>query len=176
MLSYNTLATWCKGPTHWKRPWCWERLKAEGEGDNKGQDGWMASLTQWTWASSGRWWRTGSLVNAVHGVTKGQTQLSNWTTIRCPHHTLCVPDVGPGNYFACVLSCFSERQYIKKQRHYFANKGLSSQSYGFSSSHVRMWELDYKESWAPKNWCFWSVVLEKSLESLRLQGDPTSTS
>ena len=46
-----------------------------------------------------------------------------------------------------------------------ANKDLSSQSYGFSSSHVWMWELDYKESWAPKNWCFWTVVLEKSLES-----------
>ena len=46
------------------------------------------------------------------------------------------------------------RQHIKKQRHYFANKGLSSQGYGFSSGHVWMWELDYKESWAPKNWCF----------------------
>ena len=57
------------------------------------------------------------------------------------------------------------RQNIKKQRHYFADKGPSSQSYGFSSSHVRMWELDHKESWAPKNWCFWTVVLEKTLES-----------
>ena len=57
------------------------------------------------------------------------------------------------------------RQYIEKQRHYFANKGLSSQSYGFSSGHVWMWELDHKESWGPKNWCFWTVVLEKTLES-----------
>ena len=55
------------------------------------------------------------------------------------------------------------RQCIKKQWHYFANKGLSSQSYGFSSSHVWMKELDYKESWEPKNWCFWTVVLEKLL-------------
>ena len=54
---------------------------------------------------------------------------------------------------------------IKKQRHYFANKGPSNQIYGFSSSHVWMWELDHKESWAPKNWCFWTVVLEKTLES-----------
>ena len=54
---------------------------------------------------------------------------------------------------------------ILKSRHYFANKGPSSQSFGFSSSHVCMWELDYKESWAPKNWCFWTVVLEKTLES-----------
>ena len=57
------------------------------------------------------------------------------------------------------------RQHIKKQRQYFANKGPSSQSYGFSSSHGWMWELDYKESWVPKNWCFQTVVLEKTLES-----------
>ena len=57
------------------------------------------------------------------------------------------------------------RQHIKKQRHYFANKGPSRQSYGFSSGHVWMWELDHKESWALKNWCFWTMVLEKSLES-----------
>ena len=56
------------------------------------------------------------------------------------------------------------RQYIKKQRRYFANKGLSSQSYGLPSSHIWMWELDYKESWAPKKWCFWTVVLEKTLD------------
>ena len=56
------------------------------------------------------------------------------------------------------------RQHIKKQRHYFANKGPSSQSY-FSSSHVWMWQLDHKESWVSKNWCFWTVVLEKTLES-----------
>ena len=58
------------------------------------------------------------------------------------------------------------RQHIKKQRHYFANKGPSNQSYGFYSSHVWIWELDYKESRALKNWCFWTVVLEKTLESL----------
>ena len=57
------------------------------------------------------------------------------------------------------------RQHIKKQRHYFANKGPPRQSYGFSSSHEWMWELNYKESWVPKNWCFWTVVLEKILES-----------
>ena len=62
------------------------------------------------------------------------------------------------------------RQHIKKQRHCFANKGPSSQSYGFSSHHVWMWELDYKESWAPKKWCFWTVVLEKTLESPRTAG------
>ena len=63
--------------------------------------------------------------------------------------------------------CYDQpRQHIKKQRHYSANKSLPSQSYGFSSSHVWMWEFDHKESWVPKNWCFWTVVLEKTLESL----------
>ena len=69
---------------------------------------------------------------------------------------------------------------ILKSRHYFANKVLSSQSYGFSSSHVWIWELDCKESWVLKNWCFWTVVLKKTLESpldckeiqpLHLKGD-----
>ena len=57
------------------------------------------------------------------------------------------------------------REHIKKQRRYFANKGLFSQGYGFSSSHVWMWELEYKEGQVLKNWCFWTVVLEKTLES-----------
>ena len=68
-------------------------------------------------------------------------------------------------------TCFLEekiwqpRQHIKKKIHHFANKGPYSQIYGLSSSHVRMWELDHNEGWAPKNWCFWTVVLEKPLES-----------
>ena len=68
--------------------------------------------------------------------------------------------------FAPWKKCYDQpRQHIKNQRHYFANKGPSSQGYGFSSSHVWMWELDYKESWAPKSWCFWTVVLEKTFQS-----------
>ena len=73
---------------------------------------------------------------AVYGVAKSQTRLKQLS-----------------------------RQHIKKQRHYFANKGPSSQGYGFSSSHVWMWELDCEEGWALMNWCFWTVVLEKTLES-----------
>ena len=65
-----------------------------------------------------------------------------------------------------VPGILKTRKHIKKQRHYFANKGPSSQSYGFSSSHVWTWDLDCKEDWVPKNWCFWTVVLEKTLESL----------
>ena len=59
------------------------------------------------------------------------------------------------------------RQHIKKKRHYFADKGPSSQSYGFSSSHVWMWELDYKESWVLKNWCYWAMVSQKTFETAR---------
>ena len=60
-FSSNTLSIWCKELTHWKRPWCWERLRAGGEGDDRGWDGWMASPTQWTWVwvNSGSWWWTG---------------------------------------------------------------------------------------------------------------------
>ena len=68
---------------------------------------------------------------------------------------------------ACSLErkLYKPRQHIKKQSNHFASKGLYSQSYGFSSSHVWMWELDCEESWAPKNWRFWTVVFEKTLES-----------
>ena len=68
---------------------------------------------------------------------------------------------------ACSLeeSYDQPRQHIKKQRHYFVNKGPSSQGYGFFNSHVWIWELNYKENWGPKNRCFWTVVLEKTLES-----------
>ena len=68
------------------------------------------------------------------------------------------------------------RQHIKKQRHYFADKGPSSQSYGFSSSHVGMWELDYKQSWGLKNDAFELWFKEDSWEFLGLPGDPTSPS
>ena len=70
---------------------------------------------------------------------------------------------GGGSVLCWILSI--AKPVFQKQRHYFANKGPSSQGYGFSSSHVWMWELNGEESWARKNWCFWTVVLEKTLES-----------
>ena len=83
--SSNTLATWCEELTHLKRAWCWERLRAGGEGDNRGWDGWMASPTQWTWlwVNSGSWWWTGrpSMLRLMGSQRVGQdwgTEL-NWT-------------------------------------------------------------------------------------------------
>ena len=83
----NTLATWCKELTHWKRPWCWERLKAGGEGDNRGWDGWMASPTQWVWVwvNCASWWWTGRPgVLQSMGLQKvgdnWATELTDWAT------------------------------------------------------------------------------------------------
>ena len=84
-LSSNTLATWCEELAHWKRPWCWERLKAGGEGDNREWDGWMASLTRWTWvwASSRSWyWRGKPGMLQSMEVAKSQTQLNDWTELK----------------------------------------------------------------------------------------------
>ena len=81
--SSNTLATRYKEPTHWKRPWCWKRLKAGGEGDDRGWDGWMASPTQrtWVWVDSGSWWWTGGLACCSSWGPKSRTRLSNWTEL-----------------------------------------------------------------------------------------------
>ena len=85
MLSWSsyTLATWCEESTHWKRPWCWERLRARGERGNTGWDDWIASLIKWTWV----WANSRFVMNreawcaAVHEVTKSQTGLRDWTTM-----------------------------------------------------------------------------------------------
>ena len=110
--SSNTVPTRWEELTHWKRPWCWERLKTGEEGDNRGWDGWMASPTRWTWvwASSGSWQWTGKPGVLQSMGSQSRTQLRDWT------------------------------------------------------------ELYHKEGWAPKNWCFWIMVLEKTWESLGLPG------
>ena len=80
-------ATWCEELIHWKRPWCWERLKVGGEGDSRGWDGWMASLTQWTWvwANSGSWWwwtgRPGVLQSMGLQRVGDTTERLNWTEL-----------------------------------------------------------------------------------------------
>ena len=83
----NTLATWCEELTHLKRPWCWGRLKAGGEGDDRGRDGWMASPTQWTWvwANSGSWWWTGKpgMLQSMRSQRVGHNWANelNWTEL-----------------------------------------------------------------------------------------------
>ena len=89
-----------------------------------------------------------SVCTEFNGVTKSE---HDWVTSTFTFHI--------------YMHLNQPRQHVKKQRQYLANKGPCSQSYVFSSSHIWMWELDYKESWSPKNWCFWTVVLEKTLES-----------
>ena len=87
----STLATWCEELIHWKKPWCFERLMEGGEGENRGWDGWMASLTWWTWVwlSSGSWWWTGEAwCAAVHRVAKSWTWLSNWTELNGTHRDI----------------------------------------------------------------------------------------
>ena len=81
----NTLATWCEELTHWKRPWCWERLRAGGEGDNRGWDGWMASLTPWTWVwvCSRSWWWTGRLQSMGSQEVGHDWAIElNWTVLK----------------------------------------------------------------------------------------------
>ena len=81
--SSNTLATWCEELTHWKRPRCWERLKAGGEGDDGGWDGWMASPTRWTWVwvTSRSWWWTGKpgVLQSMGLQRVGHDWVTDWT-------------------------------------------------------------------------------------------------
>ena len=87
----NTLATWCEELTHLQRPWCWEKLKAGGEGDDREWDGWMASLTQWTWVwvNSGSWWWTGrpGVLQSIGSQRVGHdwvTELNWWSPVASP--------------------------------------------------------------------------------------------
>ena len=119
-LHSNTLATWCKELTPWKRPWCWERWKAGGEGDERGWDGWMASLTQWTWVwvNSGSWWWTGrpGMLQSLESQRVGHDQATKlkWTELKLlsqfippsPSHTVstCL--------FSMCLHCCPANRFI----------------------------------------------------------------
>ena len=113
----------------------------------------------------GRTWHLGP---SLHGKYMGK-QWKQWQT-----YFLSSNITADGDWSHEIKRCLllgrkpmtNLESMLKKRDNYFVDKGPSSQGYGFSSSHVRMWELDYKESWVPKNWCFWTVVLEKTLESL----------
>ena len=122
--NFNTLAIWCEELTHLKRPWCWERLKVGGEGDNRGWDGWMASPTQWTWVwvSSGSWWWTGKPGCCSPWGSRVRhdwaTEL-NWTENHC---RWCLQPWNQKTLAPWKKSSDQPRQHIQKQRHYFANK------------------------------------------------------
>ena len=122
-----------------------------------------------------RWLKTQHSKNKDHGIQSHHIMANRWGNNGNSDRLYVL---GLQNYFRCLLQTWNwktldpwkksydkPRQHIKKQRHYFADKGLYIQSYSFSSSHVLTWELDHKESWAPKNWRFWTVLLEKTLES-----------
>ena len=101
--SINTLATWCKELTHWKRLWCWERLKSGGEGNNRGQDSRIASLTQWTWvwASSRRWWLTRKPGVLQSMGLQRVRHLSDWTTMSgCPMVIVYTRMTGPATHLS----------------------------------------------------------------------------
>ena len=94
--NFNTLATWCKELTPWERPWCWERLKAGGEGDNRGWDRWTASPTwrTWVWVSSGSWWWAGKPGVLQSMELQSRTWLSDWTDWSSQQHCLQQPRCG----------------------------------------------------------------------------------
>ena len=90
----NTLATWCKELIHWKRPWCWERLKVGGEGDDREWDGWMASPTQWTcvWVNSGSWWwtRRPGVLQSIGSQRVGHNWATELTSFSLLHFNVVV--------------------------------------------------------------------------------------
>ena len=123
----------------------WKRWLKALHSENEDHGIWSHHFIRNRWGNNGKQWLT-----LFCGAPK-----SLWMVIA----GMKLKELAP-----CEGKFWKPRKHIKKQRHYFVNRGLPSQSYGFSSSHVWMWELDHKESWVPKNWCFWTVVLEKTLE------------
>ena len=141
-LKRQYLATWCKELTHWKRAWCWEKLKVGGDGDDRGWDGWMASPTQWAWvwANSGSWWWTGrpGVLQSMGSqrVKHAWAELTEWNQMvpgTCVYHR---PDLWKGDSFAWI-KCSFLNLHLKKECT-LAEPGLSEK---------RRWYLGIKRSW-----------------------------
>ena len=135
----------------WKIPWMEKPGRLQSMGWLRVGHDWATSLSLFTFVHRRRKWQPTPVF--LPGESQGRGSL-----VGCHLWDRTESDTR-------LKQLSSSRQRIKKQRHYFADKGLSDQSYCFSSSHVWMWELDYKESWALKNWWFWTVVLEKTLDN-----------
>ena len=119
--NFNTLATWCRELTPWKRPWCWERLKAGGEGDNRGWDGWMASPTLWTWVwvSSGNWWWTGK--PGVLQSMGSQRVGHDWTT---QLNWICRLFARKNNFSTICLIYAAQRTWELSEKFLLEKKGI----------------------------------------------------
>ena len=145
----STLATWCKELTHWKRPCCWEGLEAGGKGDDRGWDGWMASLTwwMWVWVDSGSWWWTGrpGVLCAVHGVTKSLTWLSDWTELNWTDDRIkaCVPHK-ISNYSSTL---FIRKTLLKKETFYIVLEYSQSQHHFFKKTFLFLVEFFWHLCW-----------------------------
>ena len=171
--SSNTLDTWWEELTHWKRPWCWERLKARGEGDDRGWDGWMASPTQrTTWANSGSWWRTGTLwLQSMGSQRVGHNLVTE-------QHTL-YKEFGSSVHFNSKIEfkklafIFPQHLSMKEDSKMYYKRSLSSESSAGSKTHEMydleliiqlFWTLNWELSMWTKNFQMFDLDLEKAEE------------
>ena len=145
----------------WKIPWTEQPGRLQPMGSLRVGHDWMASLSLFTFMHWRRKWQPTPVF--LPGESQGCGSLVG---CRLWGHTESgLKRLSSSSSTPWKKTYDQPRQHIKKQRHHFADKGLYGQSNGFSSRHVQIWELDHKEGWAPKNWCFQTVVLEKTLES-----------
>ena len=176
----SILATWCEELTHLKRPWCWERLKVGGEGDDRGWEGWMASPTQWTrvWVGSGSQWWIGKpgVCAIVHGVSKSRTWLSNWTELRryfrlC-NHTFSITST---QLYLCVARKQPQAIEAKKQAWLCLNKILFTKtavSLRHEFTNLCPWrkvELSFHfpcRKWHPQIWVCEEVIHKFELKKV----------
>ena len=151
--SSNTLATWCEQLTHWNKPWCWERSKAGGEGEDRGWDGWTASPTQWTWvwASSGRWWRAGKPGVLLSIESQSWTWLSNWTKTTIKSLCVCVCVCVCAELLSCIWLALCDSMDCSPP---------GSSVHGIFQAKILQWVAvsSSKGSFRPRDWTHISYV------------------